>query len=122
VRRDQIQGWELPPGIELSADDVRLVLGELLNPKYDQRNVPGIIKTLRVAMASGVDQAKVEAALQQLKQAEGKPFQVWEAPWTDEEGGRLYTLVGRKPNVIDGVLGGRIGLDFFKPKVDPPGR
>jgi hypothetical protein len=71
VRRDQIQGWKLPDGIELEADDVRLVLGKLLNPSYDERNVAGIVKAMRAAAASDPDPAK------------GKPLQVWEAPWTD---------------------------------------
>ena len=57
-----------------------------------------------------------------LKRADGVPFQVWEAPWTDKNKGKLYTLVSRKPGVLDGVLGGRVGFSFFKPKVDPPGR
>jgi hypothetical protein len=122
VRRDQIQGWDLPAGLALDADSVRLALGELANPSYDQRNVAGIVKALRVATATDVDPAKVEAALQSLKRADGKPFQVWEAPWTDKSGGKLYTLVSRKPKAINGVLGGRLGLDFFKPRVDPPGR
>jgi hypothetical protein len=121
VRRDQIQGWELPAGIALDADDMRLVLGELLNPSFAERNVAGIVKALRVAGASDADPAKVEAALQALKQADGVPFQVWEAPWTDKDKGRLYTLVSRKPNLLDGVLGGRLGFSFFRPKVDPPG-
>jgi Patatin-like phospholipase len=122
VCRDQIEGWELPADLALGPDDVRLVLGELLNPNYDQRNVAGIVKALRAAAASDADPAKVEAALQDLKRADGKPYQVWEAPRTDKNGGKLYTLVSRKPGVVNGVLGGRVGLDFFKPKVDPPGR
>jgi Patatin-like phospholipase len=121
VRRDQIQGWELPPGITLDADDVRLVLGELINPSYDERNVAGIVKALRAAVASDLDPIKVEAALQNLRLADGKPYQIWEAPWKDKDGGKVYTLVSRKPNLIDGVLGGRLGFSFFQPKVDSPG-
>jgi len=123
VRRDQIQGWDLSRiDTGLDADDVRLVLGELLNPRYDQRNVAGIVTAIRVAATAGVDKIKVEGALQKLKQARGEPFQVWEAPWKDKNGGSLYTLVSRKPGFIRGVFGGRIGLDILKPTVDPPGR
>jgi hypothetical protein len=122
VRRDQIQSWDLSKlDTGLDADDVRLVLGELLNPRYDQRNVAGIVTAIRVAAAADVDQTKVEAVLQTLKQARGEPFQVWEAPWKDRKGGSLYTLVSRKPGFIRGVLAGRIGLDILKPTVDPPG-
>jgi len=123
VRRDQIQCWDLSRiDTGLDADDVRLVLGELLNPRYDQRNVAGIVTAIRVAATAGVDKIKVEGALQKLKQARGEPFQVWEAPWKDKNGGSLYTLVSRKPGFIRGVFGGRIGLDILKPTVDPPGR
>jgi len=123
VRRDQIQGWDLSKtDTGLDADDARLVLGELLNPRYDQRNVTGIVTAIRVAASTGVDEPKVEAALQKLKQARGEAFQVWEAPWKDKKGGSLYTLVSRKPNVIRDVFGGRLGVDILKPTVDPPGR
>jgi len=121
VRRDQIQGWDLPPDVPLDADDVRLVLGELLNPSYDERNAAGIAKALRATTGSDVDPAKVDAALQRLTQADGKPFQVWEAPWKDKDKNNVYALVSRKPKLIDDVLGGRLGWNFFKPKVDPPG-
>jgi hypothetical protein len=123
VRRDQIQGWDLSMiDTGLDADDVRLVLGELLNPRYDQRNAAGIVTAIRVAATAGVDKIKVEGALQELKQARGEPFQVWEAPWKDKNGGSLYTLVSRKPGFIRAVFGGRIGLDILRPTVDPPGR
>jgi len=123
VRRDQIQGWDLSRiDTGLDADDVRLVLGELLNPRYDQRNVAGIVTAIRVAATAGVDKIKVEGALQKLRQARGEAFQVWKAPWEDKNGGSLYTLVSRKPGFIRGVFGGRIGLDILKPTVDPPGR
>lgn len=119
VRRNQIKGWDMPD-LGVDADDARLVIAELANPRYDERNIEGIRKA--VSSASGnLDSAKIEAVLTQLKQAQGKPFEVWEAPWRDKAGGRLFTLAGRKPNVIDGVLGGRLGVDFFKPTVDSPG-
>jgi Patatin-like phospholipase len=123
VRRDQIQGWNLSRiDTGLDADDVRLVLGELLNPRYDQRNAAGIVTAISVAATAGVDKIKVGAALEKLKQARGEPFQVWEAPWKDRKGGSLYTLMSRRPGFIRGVFGGRIGLGILKPTVDPPGR
>ena len=57
VRRDLIEGWELPPSPGLDGGDIRLVLAELINPAYDLRNVAGLCK------AAGLDRAKVEAAL-----------------------------------------------------------
>jgi len=123
VRRDQIQCWDLSRiDTGLDADDVRLVLGELLNPRYDQRNAADIVTAIRAAATAGVDKIKVEGALQKLRQARGEAFQVWKAPWEDKNGGSLYTLVSRKPGFIRGVFGGRIGLDILKPTVDPPGR
>jgi hypothetical protein len=104
VRRDLIEGWELPPTPGLDGDDVRLVLAELINPAYDLRNVAGLCKS------AGLDRAKVEATLDlgQSPAASGKNFEVWRAPWTDNKvrraprtdnttGGSLYTLMSRKP-------------------------
>ena len=120
VRRNKIKGWDLPGDLGVDPDDARLVLAELLNPKYDQRNIAGIQKAAGSA-GGDLDPAKVETVLTRLKKAEGKPYQVWEAPWKDKNGGRLFTLASRKPNLIDGVLGGRLGVGFFKPTVDLPG-
>jgi len=104
VRRDLIEGWELPPNPGLDGDDIRLVLAELINPAYDLRDVAGLCK------AAGLDRAKVEAALAlgQSPAASGKNYEVWRAPWTDNKvwraprtdhkaGGSLYTLMSRKP-------------------------
>jgi hypothetical protein len=56
-----------------------------------------------------------------LEQADGKPFQVWQAPWKDDDGRRLYTLVSRKPGPATNILGGRLGLGLLKPSSDPSG-
>src|SRR5262249_12444391 len=61
-------------------------------------------------------------ALQKLKQARGEPFQVWEAPWKDKNGGSLFTLGSRKPGFICGVFRGRRGPGILKPTVYPPRR
>ena len=97
VRRDLIEGWELPPNPGLDGDDIRLVLAELINPSYDLRNVAGLAK------AAGLDCDTVQAVLDlgQNPAASGKNFQVWRAPWTDKDTdkdrGVLYTLMSRKP-------------------------
>jgi hypothetical protein len=97
VRRDLIEGWELPANPGLDGGDVRLVLAELINPSYDLRNVAGLAK------AAGLDCNTVQAvlALGQKPAASGKNFQVWRAPWTDKDTdkdrGVLYTLMSRKP-------------------------
>ncbi|MGB6372998.1 MAG: hypothetical protein WBF22_06280 [Methylocella sp.] len=142
VRRDLIEGWELPPTPGLDGDDIRLVLAELINPAYNLRNVAGLAK------AAGLDRAKVEAvlALGQGPAASGKNFEVWRAPsWTDNKvwraprtdhkaGGSLYTLMSRKPAwnrwfwwryfgwLFDLVLGPkRSDAWLAKPAVDKPG-
>src|SRR5262249_54971595 len=69
VRRDQIQGWDLPAGLALADDDVRLILGELLDPKYDQRNVDGIMKAISAAAAGAPSSAEILAVLEALKGA-----------------------------------------------------
>jgi hypothetical protein len=100
VRRDMIEGWELPPNPGLDGDDIRLVLAELINPSYDLRNVAGLCK------AAGLDLEKAKAVkafldLGQTPAASGKNFEVWRAPWTDKDTdkdrGVLYTLMSRKP-------------------------
>lgn len=126
VRRDQIEGWELPDDLGgVTADDARLVIAELLEPKYDERNVEGIRKAI-ASMSDSLGNDKsaqtqsIEQLLVRLKQARGKPYQVWEAPWRDKNGGRLFTLDSRKPNLVDRSLA-YLGVGFFKPTVDPPG-
>ncbi len=104
VRRNLIEGWELPANPGLDGGDVRLVLAELINPAYELRNVAGLCK------AAGLDREKVTAVLDlgQSPAASGKNFEVWRAPWTDNKirrapgtdhkaGGSLYTLTSRKP-------------------------
>jgi hypothetical protein len=119
VRRNQIAGWELPPDLPVSPDDARLVIAELLDPKYEERNVDGIRKAVAPVSAT-LDADKILRVLDRLKQARGEPFQVWEAPWKDKKGGRLFTLESRKPNLASAALA-YVGVPFFKPTVDPPG-
>ncbi|MGH6831167.1 MAG: hypothetical protein ACREDG_08435, partial [Methylocella sp.] len=104
VRRDLIEGWELPPNPGLDNDDIRLVLAELINPSYDLRSVAGLCK------GAGLDPRTVRAVLRlgQSPAASGKNFEVWQAPWTDHKVWRasrtdnttddpFYTLMSRKP-------------------------
>jgi hypothetical protein len=94
VRRDMIEGWDLPPS-PVDGDDVRLVLAELINPSFDLRNISGLCK------AVGLDRPTVQAALAlgQSPAAAGESFEVWEAPWKDNLGNSLYTLASRKRSV-----------------------
>ncbi|WP_292531897.1 hypothetical protein [Methylocystis sp.] len=119
VRRNQITGWDLPEGLGVDADDARLVIGELLAPKYDERNIEGIRRAV-APMSAALNTANITQVLERLKQTRG-PFQVWEAPWRDKNGGRLFTLESRKPNLIGGAVGAYLGVGFFKQNVDPPG-
>jgi len=143
VRRDMIEGWELPPNPGLDGDDIRIVLAELINPSYDLRNVAGLCK------AAGLDREKAKAVkafldLGQTPAASGKNFEVWRAPWTDKkvwraprtdnkEDGSLYTLISRKPAwnrwfwwrnfgwLFDLVLGPKRSVAWLsKPVVDKP--
>jgi hypothetical protein len=144
VRRDMIEGWELPPNPGLDGDDIRLVLAELINPSYDLRSVTGLCK------AAGLDREKVGGAVETVLElyrspaASGKSFEVWRAPWTDykvwrtprtdKANGSLYTLMSRKPAwhrwfwwryfgwLFDVVLGPkRSDAWLSKPAVDKPG-
>jgi hypothetical protein len=114
VRRDQIDGWELPPPIvnllskhwrsenstqNSVADDIRVVLAELASPAFDFRTAAGI------ATMRHLDEKFVAEVLQEFRQIEQqKPFSVWE-----KGGEELFTLTSRKPGrlrslpVINGI-------------------
>jgi hypothetical protein len=91
VRRDMIEGWELPPNPGLDGDDIRLVLAELINPSYDLRNKQSLAKATGLTL----DQVEKTLKLCQGPEAKDKPFKVWKAPWTGKDG--LYALASRKP-------------------------
>jgi hypothetical protein len=94
------------------------VLAELINPAYELRNISGLIKS------TGLSEEKVKnvLALGQSQAAKGKPFEIWQAPWTDKAGGRLYTLASRKPSWLQQIFGvNHSGAWLTKPKVDAPG-
>jgi hypothetical protein len=125
VRRDMIEGWDLPPNAE-DGDGVRAVLAELINPSYDLRSVAGLVKS------TGLDRPAIEAALAlcQGATAAGRNYETWRAPWTDKDGGTLYTLVSRKPKwyqwfrwrYFGWLLGpDRSAIWLSKPATDKPG-
>ncbi|HEX3496833.1 MAG TPA: hypothetical protein VHT02_06620, partial [Methylocella sp.] len=91
VRRDMIDGWELPPDPDLDGDDIRLVLAELINPSQDLHNAESLAK----ATGATQDQVKKTLKLLQGPEAKDKPFRVWMAPWTGKD--PHYALASRKP-------------------------
>jgi hypothetical protein len=120
VRRDQIEDWKLPENLGLEDDDARLILAELLNPKYDLRTVKGALKSVGPSASREIQADEVERMLDRLETQSGKPFQVWKAPddWTEKFGTKLYGLVIRKPSSIGGYMAVNWGVDFFKPTFD----
>ena len=104
VRRDQIDGWELPTQMlqwldedwrehqgnqHKTADDVRQVLAELASPAFSFRTVGGI------AAKTHLDPRFVAEALDKLCNVEaGKPYAVCCAGQEGEE--KLFTLASRK--------------------------
>jgi hypothetical protein len=124
VRRDQIEGWELPGGLGVTDDQARLILAELVEPAYDLRSAEGICVSIAPALRpedDGLDAARIEAALDKLKGAGGSA-KVWEAPLRRFGMRRLFALDQRKPGAISDFLGGVANLDWFKPSVDPEGK
>ena len=126
VRRDQIAGWDLPVDTGLDPDDLRLVLAELLSPRFDLRTAAGIFQSIRSSAAPTLSAAAVEAALQRLKAAQGKPYQVWEAGWKGKagaggDGASLYSVTSRKPGWADPLTGGRYLAPIIQPTVDSGG-
>jgi len=98
VRRDQIEGWELPPHLAgNNADDVRAVLAELASPSFTFRTADGIAAKTHLRLDF------VEDVLRQLCQAdESKPFRVWQGQW---EGRQVFTLASRKPSGLRSLPG-----------------
>ncbi|MDL2410787.1 hypothetical protein PY650_35655 [Rhizobium calliandrae] len=120
VRRDQLASWKFPvkwkrPSLA-SEQEIRLVLAELLSPKFELRNEAGIAK------ATGLDIGKVRDILATCQAETNSKFAVWRAGWTDKAGGPLFALVSRKPTTVWRLPGIRqIGNWFTVPSVDPPG-
>jgi hypothetical protein len=100
VRRDQIEGWELPALSRQSADDVRLVLAELANPAYSFRTQDGIVRTTHLPQSSVLD---ILAEL--CRVGSEKPFLVWQGTVSGQE---VFTLASRKPGWIRSlpIIGG----------------
>jgi hypothetical protein len=104
VRRGQIQGWdaaeyasETVKSFERSADDVRAVIAELINPAYDFRTVRGIANCAHMPIGF------VEALLQKLSQRSApEQFRVWANNYG-------YTHFMRRP----GFLGRRGIVQWF---------
>jgi len=104
VRRRQIQGWdaaeyasETVKSFERSADDVRAVIAELINPAYDFRTVRGIANCAHMPIEF------VEALLQKLSQrSTPEQFRVWANNYG-------YTHFMRRP----GFLGRRGFVQWF---------
>jgi len=120
VRRDQIEGWSLPAGLPLDGDDVRLILAELVTPANDLCTIPDFVAATRSVTKTALDKKLIEATLEQLKTASGRPFEVWEAPWKDNAGHRLYALASRKPSMFE-QIDNRLRAMFSKPKAAPTG-
>jgi len=88
VRRDQIEGWDLPGvwrlpidvgnGTPLDGNDIRLVLAELLNPAHN-----GLSTAKSLATATALDVVQVEKALDLCRgpEAMGTPFNLKRAIW-----------------------------------------
>jgi len=89
VRRDQIEDWELPASLKKSADNVRLVLAELVNPAFSFRTPDGIAK------ATHLERKFIADTLRDLKDDPSKPFFVWEGTVM---GRQIFTLDSRKPS------------------------
>jgi hypothetical protein len=111
VRRDQIEGWELPPMPAESLDDVRLVLAELANPAFTFRTAEGIAKRTHL------EPAFVTGTLTQLETVDdSRPFLVWQGKF---EGQEVFTLASRKPGWLRSLPGIRqIGNLLEAPTID----
>jgi len=130
IRRDMVEGFDLPSSLSTTeAGNAHLVLAELQNPAYDLRNRRGL------GIATGIDQEAVQSVLNLglSREAAGKDFEIWQAPWRDKAGGGLFTLKSRMPSgtswffwrhfrgIADKISGPESSAAWSKPKVDEPG-
>jgi hypothetical protein len=92
VRRDQIEGWDLPSTWQ-DQSKVRAVLAELLSPAKALRQTEGL------APETGLSPAAIQDIIERLKGVpDGVPFKVWQAPWVDSETKQpLFALASREP-------------------------
>ncbi len=92
VRRDMIEGWELPP-------NPRASMATTSGSFWPNSSIhPNDLHTAQsLAKATGLTQPQVETTLTLLQgpEAKDKPFKVWKAPWTGKDSG--YALASRKP-------------------------
>jgi hypothetical protein len=95
VRRDQIEGWDLPSTWQ-DQSKVRAVLAELLSPAKALRQTEGL------AAETGLSPAAIQDIIERLKGVpDGVPFKVWQAPWVDSETKQpLFALASREPNIF----------------------
>ena len=113
VRRDQVEGWELPAISRQTADDARLVLAELANPAYSFRTQDGIARTTHLPRDSVVD---ILAQPQLRGVGSDKPFLVWQGTVSGQE---VFTLASRKPGWIRSLpVVGELGNLFESPTID----
>jgi hypothetical protein len=88
VRRGQMEGWDAPASLEaagLSQDDVRVIVGELINPAFDFRTRQGICKTTHL---------QTDVVSQTLDALSGSNVPKAIRAWS--QNGR-YTLYARRP-------------------------
>ncbi|MBV8592126.1 MAG: hypothetical protein JO212_19070, partial [Acetobacteraceae bacterium] len=111
VRRDQIEGWDLPAILQQSGDDVRAVLAELANPAYSFRTPAGI------ARATHLPQSFVLDILAQLSRVGSEePFLVWQSAISGQQ---VFTLASRKPGWIRSLpVLGELGNLLETPTID----
>jgi Patatin-like phospholipase len=111
VRRDQIEGWELPAIAGQSGDDVRLVLAELANPAYSFRTPAGIARATHLPPSSVLD-----ILTQLCRVGSEKPFLVWQGTVSGQQ---VFTLASRKPGWIQSLpVVGAVGNLLETPTID----
>ena len=86
IRRDQVEGWTLPPDLTTRSDAARAVLAELASPAFGYRTIAGLTAATRM------NEDEVRLIVQALRRATGNPRVV--APGWDPA---LLTLAIREP-------------------------
>lgn len=82
------------------------------------------MRSIGPSASRAITPEEVETLLLNLKGANGRPFQTWQAPndWTERYGVTLFTLANPAPNPVTGGISAwlavGLGIDFFKPSFD----
>ncbi len=110
VRRDQIEGWQMPPalaGLGLTEFDVRNVIASLLDPSFERHSCSGLART------TGLQRSQINSIIHSCLSLQSGPYRVWQAIERNPEGEPLYTPWLKKPSSLSQLPVARQVLNWW---------